>query len=62
MDKDGLVDAVDPHPDKEEKLFFTDSDNDGVADAFDTHPNENDFSFITDADSNGNGIADSFEP
>lgn len=61
-DGDGLVDAIDPHPDRPERDFFTDSDGDAVADAFDLHPGEDDFAFSErDTDADGNGIIDSYE-
>lgn len=60
-DKDGLVDAIDPNPTVNQKLYFTDSDNDGVPDATDTHPGDDDFKFIEFTDTNSNGILDSLE-
>lgn len=61
-DGDGLVDAIDPHPTINEKLFFTDSDGDTVPDALDQHPNEDDYSYMEFTDSNSNGISDDVEP
>jgi hypothetical protein len=60
-DKDGLVDALDPNPTVDQRLFFTDSDNDGVMDASDQHSGENDLAYLTFEDANTNGILDMFD-
>lgn len=60
-DKDGLVDAIDPDPNVDQRLYFTDTDSDGVADASDKYPTENDFYMSEDTDTNNNGIVDSIE-
>ncbi|NMB70419.1 hypothetical protein GYA27_04470 [candidate division WWE3 bacterium] len=60
-DKDGLVDALDPHPAVHEKELFTDEDNDGIPNALDKYKNEDDFLFIDFSDENDNGILDAFE-
>ncbi len=60
-DNDGLVDAIDPDPNVDQRLYFTDTDSDGVADVYDKFPNENDFNMSDDTDANNNGIVDSIE-
>ncbi len=60
-DGDGLVDAIDPEPQYDQRKYFTDSDSDGVPDAFDQHPGEDDFAYHDDEDMNLNGILDSYE-
>lgn len=60
-DGDDLVDALDPNPNINEKLLFTDSDEDGVPDATDAYPGEDDFLYLLFEDSNSNGISDFLE-
>lgn len=61
-DGDGLVDAIDPDPNRHQRDYFTDTDGDSVSDAFDRHPGEDDFAYVEgDADVNGNGIIDTYE-
>jgi hypothetical protein len=60
-DGDKLVDAIDPHPEASELLYFTDTDEDGVADAYDKYSDEDDFYYMTYTDENENGISDYFE-
>lgn len=60
-DGDELVDALDPHPDVDERLLFTDSDGDTVPDAHDLWPDEDDYLYIEDFDENHNGVLDSHE-
>ncbi|MEK7181566.1 MAG: hypothetical protein AAB708_00385, partial [Patescibacteria group bacterium] len=61
-DEDGLVDAIDPDPEKHQKEYFTDTDGDSVPDAFDQHHDEDDFAYLeNETDENNNGILDSYE-
>lgn len=61
-DGDGLVDAIDPDPNRPQKDYFTDSDGDSVPDAYDRHPGEDDLAYVeSGTDQNGNGIVDAYE-
>lgn len=60
-DADGLVDAIDPEPNRDQREYFTDIDGDGVPNAFDEHHDEDDFAYLDDEDLNNNGILDAYE-
>lgn len=59
-DGDGLADAYDRYPGKNDLFYVMDSDHDGVSDAEDKHPGDNDFAYALN-DANENGIADDVE-
>ncbi len=60
-DKDGLVDAIDPHLEIPESELFTDTDEDSIPNALDKYPNEDDLSYTEFLDINENGIRDDIE-
>lgn len=61
-DGDGIVDAIDPDPSKDQREYFTDSDQDGIPNAYDKHPGKDDFTYDENAqDENQNGVIDSYE-
>ncbi len=60
-DKDGLVDAIDPHPEVSEVELFTDTDGDSIPNALDKYLNEDDLSYTEFLDVNENGIRDDIE-
>lgn len=62
IDKDGLVDKIDPDPKTSQVLFYTDSDGDFVPDFYDKYIGLDDFKIDGNEDKNANGIIDAYEP